>query len=199
MERILPGVLHWTTVHEGIGLEVSSYLLEQERVLIDPRIPPEGLEWFDAHGAPVAALLTNRHHYRHAGAFAERFGTTVHVSRLGVQEFTRGEPITPFGAGDALPGGVVALEVGGICADETALLIPAHRAVAVADGAVRMPADGPLGFVPDGLMHDPPRTRARLAEAYRRVLGHDWDHLLTAHGNPLIGDGRAALEALAAA
>lgn len=193
MERILPGVLHWTTIHERWGIEISSYLLEEERVLIDPGIPEEGLEWFAEHGPPVAALLTNRHHYRHAGTFAERFGATVHASRLGMQAFTSGEPVTPFSGGDELPGGVLAIEVGGICADETALLMPAHRAVAVADGVVRMPPDSPLGFVPDQLMHDPERTKARLAEGYRRVLGHDWDHLLLAHGNPVVGDGRKAL------
>lgn len=195
MERILPGVLHWTTIHEAWGIEISSYLLEEERVLIDPRIPAEGLDWFEEHGPPVAALLTNRHHYRDSGAFAERFGTTVHASRLGMQEFTAGEPVTPFDAGDELPGGVLAIEVGGICADEAALLIPAHRAVAVADGVVRMPPDGPLRFVPDQLMHDPERTKARLAQGYRRVLAHDWDHLLLAHGNPIVTGGRAALEA----
>jgi glyoxylase-like metal-dependent hydrolase (beta-lactamase superfamily II) len=193
MERILPGVLHWTTVHERWGIEISSYLLEEERVLIDPRIPPEGLEWFAEHGPPLAALLTNRHHYRHSGAFAERFGTTVHASRQGMHAFTAGEPVIPFDPGDELPGGVVALEVGGICPDESALLVPAHRALAVADGVMRMPPDGPLRFVSDDLMDDPGETKARLAAAYRRVLERDWDTLLPAHGRPLVAEGRTAL------
>ena len=193
MDEILPGVWHWTTTHDRWGIEVSSYYLGTERVLIDPRVPAEGLEWFDEHGPPEAALLTNRHHYRHAGRFAERFGTRVLVNRLGAQEFTAGEPVEFFAAGDALPGGVVSVPVGAICADETALHIPAHRALALADGLVRMPPDAPLGFVPDQLMYDPERTRRGLVDAYRRALELDWDTLLLAHGMPMVGDGARAV------
>lgn len=193
MQTILPGVMWWTALHPQWGIELSSYYLVEERVLIDPRVPPEGLEWFEEAGAPVAALLTNRHHYRDAGLFAERFGTRVLVNRLGAQEFTSGEPVEFFSAGDELPGGVTAVEVGGICADETALYAPAHRAVAVADGLVRMPGDAPLGYVPDHLMHDPARTRAALTAAYTRLLDLDFDHLLLAHGHPVRGGAREEL------
>lgn len=195
MREILPGVWHWTTVHEVHGIEISSYHLEEERVVIDPCVPAEGLDWFVAHGPPATALLTNRHHYRHSGRFAERFGCRVLVNRLGAQEFGPDRPVETFGVGDHLPGGVEAIAIGGICADETALLAPRHRAVALADGLVRMPPDGPLGFVPDALMHDPPRTKAALAEAYARLLEREIDHLLLAHGHPVIGDGGERLGA----
>jgi hypothetical protein len=194
MQLILPGVMYWTTLHAKWGIELSSYYLVEERVLIDPRVPGEGLEWFEENGGgPEAALLTNRHHYRDAGLFAERFGTRVLVNRLGAQEFTKGEPVELFSPGDELPGGVAAVEVGGICADETALFAPAHRAIAVADGLVRMPADAPLGFVPDQLMHDPERTRAALTAAYRRLLDLDFDNLLLAHGHPVCGGAKEQL------
>jgi len=189
MREILPGVWHWTTVHERHGMEISTYLLGSEGVVIDPRVPDEGLEAFDATGAPSVAILTNRHHYRHAGRFADAFGTRILVNRLGAQEFTRGEPVEFFDAGDELPGGVRSVPVGALCADETALFIPAHRAVAVADGLVRWQPEGPLGFVPDMLMYDPERTKQGLREAYRRVLDLDWDTLLLAHGRPLVGAG----------
>lgn len=193
MDEILPGLRHWTTVHEKWGIEISSYHLAAERVLIDPRVPAEGLDAFAEGGGPVAALLTNRHHYRDSGLFAERFGTRVLCSRLGAQEFTHGETVEYFTPGDELPGGVTSFEVGGICPDETALFIPAHRALAVADGLVRFPVDGPLGFVPDGLMFDPERTRARLLEAYGALLDLDFDTLLPAHGNPIVGGAKEAV------
>jgi hypothetical protein len=193
MQLILPGVWHWTTIHERWGIEISSYLLAEERVLIDPRVPPEGLGWFEDNRGPVAVLLTNRHHYRHSGAFAEAFGCPVMCNRAGLHEFRRGERVEPFDPGDELPGGVVAQEVGAICPDETALFIPAHRALAVADGVVRIPSDAPLDFVPDQLMDDPEATKAALLAAYRRALGLDWDHLLLAHGHPWAGGGRDAL------
>jgi hypothetical protein len=193
MDEILPGVWHWTTLHEGHGIVISSYLLGTEGVVIDPRVPAEGLEWFEEHGPPSVAVLTNRHHYRHAGRFAERFGTRVLVNRLGAQEFTRGEPVEFFDAGDELPGGIRSLPVGAICADETALHIPAHRAVAVADGVVRIPPNAPLRFVADALMYDPERTKAGLVGAYRPIVELDWDTLLLAHGDPIVGDGRREL------
>jgi hypothetical protein len=188
MREILPGVWHWTTVHERHGIEISSYLLGTEGVVIDPCVPDEGLDAVAEVAEPAVAVLTNRHHYRHAGRFAERFGTRVLVNRLGAQEFTGGEPVEFFDAGEALPGGVRSVPVGAICADETALHIPAHRAVAVADGLVRWPPDGPLGFVPDALMYEPERTKRGLADAYARVLELDWDTLLLAHGRPLVGE-----------
>lgn len=188
MDEILPGVWHWTTVHERHGIEISSYLLGSEGVVIDPRVPPEGLEAFEAMGAPTVALLTNRHHHRHAGRFAEAFGTRILVNRLGAQEFTHGEPVDFFDAGDELPGGVRSVPVGALCADETALFIPAHRALAVGDGLVRREPEGPLGFVPDMLMFDPEATKRGLAEAYRRALELNWDSLLPAHGRPLLGE-----------
>ena len=193
MEEILPGLWHWTTIQERWGIEISSYLLAAERVVIDPRVPPEGLDALAMEGGPVAALLTNRHHYRDAGRIAERFGTRVLCSRLGAQEFARGEAVEFFTPGDDLPGGVTSFEVGGICPNETALFVSAHRALAVADGLVRFPPDGPLGFVPDGLMFDPPRTRARLIEAYGALLDLDFDTLLPAHGHPIVGGAKEAV------
>ncbi len=192
MDEILPGLWHWTTTHERWGILISSYWLAAERVIIDPRVPDEGMEWFGEAG-PVAALLTNRHHYRHAGLFAERFGTRVLCTRAGIHEFTHGEVVEPFDPGDVLPGDALALEVGGICPDETALLLRGHRALAVADGLVRMPEDGPLGFVPDQMMDDPPGTRARLVEAYARLLDEDWDALLPAHGLPIATGAKDAV------
>jgi hypothetical protein len=198
VREILPGVVHWTTVHPRWDITIHSYWLAAERVLIDPRVPDEGIAWFD-EAPPVAALLTNRHHYRDSGEFHERFGCPVLCNRLGAQEFTDGEPVEFFAPGDELPGGVTALEVGGICPDETALHIPAHRAAAFADGVVRFPDDGPLSFVPDQLMHDPERTKAALRRAYARIAELDIDTLLLAHGEPVVGGGARALAEFAGA
>ena len=197
MEEIVPGVWHWSALHPNIKIPVHSYYLESERVLIDPIAPDEGLDWFAAHGPPTDVLLTNRHHYRSSPSFAERFGVSVHCSRYGLHEFARGEAIELFDPGDELPGGVVAHEVGAICPDESALAIPAHRALALADGAVRWEPGGPLAFVPDYLMDEPEETKAGLRASYRRLAALDFDHLLLAHGEPFVGDGRAALAAFA--
>jgi hypothetical protein len=197
VEEVAPGIWHWDALHPRWKIRVHSYYLPAERVVIDPIAPAEGLDWFGEHGPPTDVLLTNRHHYRASGDFVERFGVTVHCVRQGIHEFSKGEPVEPFDFGDQLPGGIVAHEVGAICADETALFVPARRALAIADGAVRWKDGGPLAFVPDNLMDEPEQTRDGLRDAYRRLGQLDFDHLLLAHGDPFIGDGRAVLAAFA--
>jgi hypothetical protein len=193
MREILPGIRHWTVKHPKIGVEVSSYQLVDEGVLLDPLVPAEGLDAF-ADAPPAHILLTNRHHYRDSGAFAERFGCTIRCIESGMHEFTKGEPVQPFRISDPLPGGLIAHAVGVICPDETAILIPRGDGVlAVADGVVRR-GDSPLGFVPDEYLGDDAEAIKRgLRKAYRDLLDLEFDHLLLAHGDPWIGGGKQAL------
>lgn len=196
MNEILPGVFHWATLHERIGQEVSSYYLSgpEGAALIDPQVPEEGLAWFETRKPPRNIVLTNRHHYRHSDRFITAFGCTVWCHRAGLYEFSHGEVVQGFDFGDRLPAGIEAVLVGSICPDETALFIPWARAVAVADGLTRHPADGPLAFVPDFLMgDDPPAVKRGLCAAYAQLLARDFDHLLPAHGRPWIGGAREAL------
>ena len=183
-------------------MEVSSYWLEDGGVLIDPLVPPEvGLAWFeDRPSPPSEILLSNRHHFRDSARFQDMYGCPVYCNRMGLHEFSHGELLTAFDPGDELPGGVKAQAVGGLCPDETALYLPAERAVVFADSVVRggpQGQSGPLGFVPDTLMDDPPGTKRHLLEAFTRLMGDlDFEHLLLAHGGPVIGDGRAQLQEL---
>lgn len=205
MREVLEGIYHWRTLHRGIGAQVDSYWLEQEGVLIDPLVPAQlGVEWFEGRArAPQAVLLTNRHHYRDSGRFAERFGCSVHCSKLGLHEFTEGERVEGFDFGAQLPGGAHACEVGAICPDETAFYLAGARALAIADGLVTGAHRGQpdlIGFVPDALMDDPAVTKQGLLDAYGRLLEElDFEHLLLAHGGPIVGDGRQRLREMIAA
>jgi hypothetical protein len=199
MREILPGLFHWTAVHPRIKIAVSSYYLEEDGVLLDPLLPSRGLDWFRARTVPRHVLLTNRHHYRHSAEFEEAFGCTVWCNEEGLHEFTHGETVCPFRAGDVLPGGVESHAVGALCPDETALRLPVSEgALAIADGIVRE-GDGPLGFVPDPFIGDEPeRVKQGLKVAYAGLLALDFDHLLFAHGDPWVGGGRDALRRFAA-
>jgi glyoxylase-like metal-dependent hydrolase (beta-lactamase superfamily II) len=193
MREILPGVFHWTKVHERIRIRVHSYYLAEPRVLIDPMLPRGALAWFEEHGPPREILLTNRHHYRHSGRFADAYGCVVRCHRAGLHEFTRGERVEPFDHGDELPGGIRALEVGALCPEETALLLQGG-ALAMGDAVIRG-LGGKLEFVPDAYMgEDPEGVKRGLRQALRRLLEEDWDALLLAHGAPLVKRGKRALE-----
>ena len=193
-----PGLWHWAVPHEHIGIDVSSYYLERERVLLDPMIPPSGIEWFEDVGVPEHVLLTNRHHDRQAWKLRDAFGCTVHCVRNGLHELEGRGPVEAFDFGEVLPGGVVAYEVDAICPDETALYVPGLRALACADGVVRLSGTGELGYVPDAYMDEPEQTKAGLREAYARLLELDFGLLLLAHGGP-VANGKEALRAFVGA
>ncbi|HEX2087882.1 MAG TPA: hypothetical protein VHF89_19505 [Solirubrobacteraceae bacterium] len=192
IRELAPGILHWTAQHPNIGIDVSSYLLTEPHVLIDPILPAEGLDWFEEKElVPAAIVLTNRHHWRSSGDFAERFGCTVHASRPGLHEFGADRPVVPFDFGAVLPGGIVAHEVGVICPDETALEIPFAKALAVADGVISYDR---LRFVDDQHLDEPEHTKRGLYDRYERLAEHvDFEHLLVAHGEPIVLNGRAEL------
>ena len=197
MKEILPGVWHWTTEHESWKIPIQSCFLPDlgGGVLIDPRVPDEGLDWFREHGEPAHAILTNRHHYRHSGKFRAAFGTVIHCHSAGMHEFTKGEEVEAFEHGETLPGGIEALEVGVLCPEETAALIPLEGGIlALGDGVIRY--GGELRFVSDEhLGDDPPAVKRGLRASLARHLGRDFRHLIFAHGEPITGEGKKRLRA----
>jgi hypothetical protein len=68
--------------------------------------------------------------------------------------------------------------------------------VAIADGVHDY--DG-LGFFSDDLLGDDPEAeKQRLRDGFARLCEEvDFDHLLFAHGAPILGNGRAVLRAFA--
>lgn len=198
MNEIIPGVWHWTALHEKIGFDVSSYFVERAAALIDPMLPPDGVEAFRGR-EPEVILLTNRHHYRHSDRFTEEFGCPVLCHEAGLHEFKGGPPVRGFAFGDDVANGVLALEVGALTPEETAFHVDAGAgALSFGDALVNIPGDG-LGFVPDDLIGDDPEAvKEGLRESFRRLLAHDFAALLIAHGEPMPTGGKGALIQFAA-
>jgi hypothetical protein len=194
MEEILPGVFHWTAFRDTIGTDVHSYYHEPSGTVLDPMVPLAGLEAFDGRRVE-RVVLTNRHHYRQADAFRERFGASVHCHEAGLHAFSADAGVAGFAFGDELAAGVRALEVGVLTPEETAIhLAGGGGALAFADAVIRGD-HGELGFVPDELLGDDPLAiRAGLREAFGRLAREEeFDGLLMAHGEPLRAAGRSAL------
>jgi hypothetical protein len=192
MREVLPGINHWSAIHPRIRQPVSSYYLEEARLLIDPLVPREGLEWF-ADRPPRQIVLTNRHHYRQSDRFVEAFGCVVRCSEPGLHEFEGKRAVEGFAFGEELAPGITAVEIDAICPDDTALHIAiGDGAIAFADGLVR--PGGALAFVPDLLMGDDPAVvKARVLDSLQGVLELPFDSLLFAHGDPLVRGGKRAL------
>ena len=196
--EIAPGVLHWSALHPGIRQTVHSYYVEDARVVLDPMVPEGVLETLGDRGPPERILLTNRHHYRQSDRLVDEFECPVLCPEPGLHEFEGGPEVRGFDFGDQVAPGIEALEVGAICPDESALLIHDAGALVIADGIMRY--GGEMRFVPDSLLgEDPEGVKAGLRAAYSRLLERDFDNLLFAHGDPLIGGGREALRRFAQA
>jgi hypothetical protein len=195
MREILPGLWHWTTFHDGIGVRVSSYYVEPAGALVDPRVPEEGLAAFEGRARPQQVILTIGLHLRHSERFAEAFGCTVRASRAAQERIGDALPTTPYRDGEEVAPGITAIEVGALAPDEYALHIDVgDGAIAFADALTRY--GGALGFVPDGLMGPhPDRVKAGLIDAFRGLLAREFDTLLFAHGEPLVDGGKEALRA----
>jgi hypothetical protein len=195
IREVLPGVHHWTAIHPRIRVPVDSYYIESARVVLDPVVPREGLGWFERRDWPAQVVLTNRHHLRHAERFAKEFGCPIRCCEAGLHEFEGGPEVEGFAFGTEVAPGITAHELDAICPDDTTLEIRTAQggALAFADGLNR-PRGGGLTFVPGFLMgDDPAAVRVGLRASLRRLLDLDFDSLLFAHGEPLIGGGKDAL------
>lgn len=194
--EIATGLVHWSAFHSQEKVVVSSYWVDSARALIDPMVPDEGLGWFDKR-RPRLALLTNRYHSRGSARFVDAFGCRVLCHAAGLDHVRERAPSAePFDHGEILDGGIEALAVPGDTPDETALFVPvAGGALTFADILIRE-SNGPLGFAPDRWYgEDPEPTKMRVIEAARALLERDFRHLLLTHGDPIVVDGKTALEA----
>ena len=201
MNQLLPGLRHWRTHHGDIDHDVDCYWATSAGVsyVLDPLTPEEGLQVFDGAEAPRHVYMTNRLHDRSCADFAARFDAPIWCPRSGLHEYADGSlKVTPYDAGD-LRGGLRAIEIGVICPDEMALLLPIEAGVlAIADSFIRYGDE--IGFVPDYLMGDNAgdikrRTKARFLNLCDEIA---FDHLLFAHGTPWIGGGHDALRTFCA-
>lgn len=186
MDEVIPGILHWSARHPNIGVDVSSYLLTDSGLALDPLLPEgEGPEWI---GADVQrAVLTVRHHRRSA----PEFGVPVLAHRSGLHDL-EDLGAQGFEAGDELAPGVRVLPFGRICDDDTVLHIAVGPgALAFGDGLVNY---GGLGHPPDQYIGDDPEAvKADIVDGLVPLLDEDFDVLLFAHGTPIARDGKRIL------
>lgn len=192
MEEIAPGIEHWTAEHPKIGMEVSSYWLPSLRVLLDPLAVPAEIDSVDE------IILVNRHHLRDAFEARKRLGATIRAPRAGAHEFGNGNSVEFYDFGEGLAGGAITpYQVTELWPDDGALHIPSLSALAIADTVMNF--DDGLTLVPDHLMGDAQAERRGILDGLAALAeGLEFNHLLLAHGSPVVGDGRERLRAFAA-
>lgn len=200
MNEILPGLLHWSGPYSKIGQVVHSHYWAPGKTVVDPLLPEDPAPVLDAlrERGVLQVVLSNRHHWRSSSELRAAFpDAPVLCNDKGLYEFADDDDrdVEPYAVGSLLAPGMRALEVGAISDDDTGLLLDTGGgAVLFADAIIV--SDGQLAFVPDFLLGDPENDKRGILEAVERILDEqEFDNLLFAHGEPIIGGGRAALRA----
>jgi glyoxylase-like metal-dependent hydrolase (beta-lactamase superfamily II) len=182
VSELASGLWRWTAPHpdwkeeDDWEQEVGCVYYEapEATVLIDPLVPPERERFFEAldrdverRGLPVVVLLTCPWHVRSAAELRERYSAV-----------------------EAPPGGVepvlVLPEI-----EETLWWLPAQNTLAVGDVLLGAP-DG-VRVCPDSWLEDE-ASPAAIRAALRPLLELPLERILVSHGEPVLEDGRAALE-----
>lgn len=193
MREIFPGVHHWTTTHSGINTDVSSYYVEPAGALIDPMVPEGGMEAFGDLFRPQQVLLTSGNHTRDADRFVEAFGCVVVTSPEGQERIGDRLATEAYSESDEAAPGIRPVHIGILSPDEYVLHIDVGEvALAFADGLHRYGES--LGFFPDEYLgEDPQSIKAGLKQQFGTLLERRFEHLLFAHGDPIVGNGHAVL------
>ena len=196
MREVAPGIFHWTTFHEGIQTQVSSYAVPSAGIVIDPKVPEDGFGALPE--PPERVVLTSGHHGRDAEQFADAFDIPILGSLEARDHLGDALDVEEINDGDEVAPGVTYLHIGTLADDEGALHIAVGRgAIAFADALNTY--SGALGFFPDELLGDhPDRVKAGLKDAFRGLLTRDFEYLLFAHGEPIVGGGKDELREFAA-
>jgi hypothetical protein len=197
VEELRPGLWRWTSPHpewqEGDRWprHVGSVFAETPGavVIVDPLVPRDEDDaarfWaaldrdVERLARPVLVALTVHWHERSSAEVAARY---------------RGQLWRPEEEHAPLPSGVEAEIVHGSDWKEAAVWLEPYRALVIGDlivgenGGVRIPYE----WFPEA-EQEWARTELR-AELARRLLARPVELVLVAHGEPVLADGRAALE-----
>ena len=200
--QLAEGLWRWTAPHpewtpeeggpNGWDREVASLYLEapDHVVLIDPLVPSDERDRFfkaldrDVERAerPVAIVLSLYDHERSAAELGERYGAELWAPAAGMPRI-EATVTHPFAAGDALPGGLEALDAGR--RGEVLLWIPAHRTLFTGDAILGAPEG--LRRCPDSWSSDGLEPEA-FVETLRQTLRLPVRRVVPAHGD-VVEDG----------
>ena len=161
---------------------VVRYETDDEVVLIDPLLPPDGS--FDPHGKPVRVLLTQGAHYRGTAEVVARYGASVWAPPN-----ARWRKIPNPATTDVLPAGVEAIELDGE-PQQVVFLIREHATLVTGD--VLSGTGGVLHVFVDEA--DPERLLPALAALGELPI----ERVIIPHGEPILTDGAARIRAAVA-
>ena len=188
IQRIAPGLLHWTLHDDRIDWRSDAYAVPGRRgvVLIDP------LPLMDAAlarlGRVEAICVTGSCHQRSSWRYRRRFGAPVYAPRgaRGLEE----KPDAAYANGARLPGNLVAVHAPGPTRVHFAFHRRAGRGALFCADVLMRDADG-VRFIEGAYQDDPDLTRETAAKLLRLRFGI----LCFNHGAPLTAGAKPAARA----
>ena len=195
LRELRPGLFRWVADHPDAvpspepkspadwGPEVGSvaYAAPDALVLVDPLVPGDRRrlqEELDAlvrrHGRPVRILTTLKWHRRSRDGLARRYEAETSRARATLPQGV--ETVTIKGAGETM-----------VWLPEPKALIPGDRLLGDDAGGLRLCPDSWLGYLPSRM------RQPELRDALRPLLDLPAELVLVAHGEPVLGNGRAAI------
>jgi hypothetical protein len=191
MQEIARGLWRWSAPHpewkppkekdssadwpEEVGS--VAYDAGETLVLVDPLVPAEGWDQLDelTDGRHVRVLTTIGFHRRSRSAVVDRYAATASNARA---TLPRGVELIPIqGAGERM-----------VWLPEHGALIPGDRILGGRRGGLRVCPDSWLGYLRGRI------TPADLRRELRKLLALPIRMVLVSHGEPVLRNGRAALE-----
>ncbi len=186
LREILPGIHHWTVVWPQYRMESYWLRTDSETVVIDANESEDAYNIGESSRC-TAVIVTSGWHERSALLFSKRTGAPVFVPEGHAKRLEVVESYDTYGDGDRLPGGLKAIAVFG----EAALLSNLHGGTLIVGDALGTSAK----WTPKGeaLGFHPGSSREVSIDGAGRLLEHEVENLLPAHGPPLLGDAKAKL------
>lgn len=202
-EELRPGLRRWTAWHEEWKQVVGSavYLAEGAVCVFDPLVPHELIGDLDrtvkGDGRAVHVFVTVRFHTRSAGEVARRYEATVWAPSRGRAPIERRAGVAPrtFRPGDPLPEGIEAF--GTAHGSEVVFWLPALHTLVVGD-AILGDEGGGLRLCPASWVDGEERLE-KLRVSLLPLLELPVEAVVVSHGEPVLRDGRKALQRALAA
>ena len=190
VEEILPGLFRWSVRDDRIGgVSSDAYAVVAEDgavTLIDPLpIKEEALREL---GPVEAIVLTAGNHQRAAWHLRRVFGAPVWAPQqaYGLED----NADVTYGAGDTVPGGLVAYHTPGPAIAMYTLWLERPRSVVFISDLLTHDEPGTPRFVDSQYQDEPARTRSSI----QRILDHlPVEVVCFAHGAPILHDGPSVL------
>jgi glyoxylase-like metal-dependent hydrolase (beta-lactamase superfamily II) len=190
IEQVIPGLYRWSVQDDRIGgVRSEAYAIVAEDgavTLIDPLpIDPRLLKEL---GPVEAIVLTAGNHQRAAWDLRRIFGAPVWAPQqaYGLED----NADLTYGAGDTLPGGLIAYHTPGPAMSMYTLWLERPRSVLFVSDLLSHEEVGTPRFIDSQYQDEPARTRTSV----RRLLEHlPVEAVCFAHGEPILQDGATQL------